>query len=147
MGKRHRAREFALQLLYGLDVGGGEPGSAIDTFWAHFRPPQELRAFTRHLVEGVCAHREALDRAIAECSEHWSVHRMATVDRNILRMAAFELLFCEDIPPNVTLNEAIELGKRYGSEDSGPFINGILDHLKQWALAGGLSGRTASSSA
>lgn len=145
MGKRHRARELALQLLYALDVGGGEPASAIDTFWAHFSPPQEIQAFARHLVEGVRAHREALDRAIAECSEHWSVHRMAAVDRNILRMAAFELLFCDDIPPNVTLNEAIELGKRYGSEESGPFINGILDRLRQWALAGGDPRRTASS--
>ena len=82
------------------------------------------------LVLGVLEHREALDRLIQQYSENWRLDRINIIERNILRMALFELLYCEEIPPKVTINEAIDLGKRYGSEDSGGFINGILDRIQ-----------------
>lgn len=85
---------------------------------------------TRRLVLGVIEHRNEIDPLIAERSEHWRLDRMAIIDRNILRMALYELLYCEDIPPKVTLNEAIDLGKRFGTEESGSFINGILDRIQ-----------------
>ena len=87
------------------------------------------RPFSSLLIEGTWNKREYLDELISRHSENWSLSRMARVDRNILRMAVYELLFCDDIPPKVTLNEAIDLGKIYGSENSGSFINGILDAL------------------
>jgi N utilization substance protein B len=80
-------------------------------------------------VQGTCEHKEELDKLIADCSDNWSLGRMSKVDINILRLAVFEFLYCEDIPPKVTLNEAVDLGKTFGSENSGSFINGILDAL------------------
>jgi N utilization substance protein B len=87
--------------------------------------------FIRELYFGVTGHQQELDRFLNSASEHWRVDRMSRVDRNIMRMALFELLFIEDIPPKVSINEAIDLGKHYGAEDSGSFINGILDHIHQ----------------
>ena len=86
------------------------------------------------LVLGVLEHRQEIDRLIEKYSENWRLDRMDVIDRSILRMAVFELLYCDEIPPKVTLNEAIELGKRYGSEDSGSFINGILDRIQNEAV-------------
>jgi len=86
------------------------------------------------LVLGVQEHRKEIDQLIKKYSEHWRLDRMTLIDRNILRMATFELLYCEEIPPKVTLNEAIDLGKRFGSEDSGSFINGILDRIQNEAV-------------
>ena len=93
-------------------------------------PGGEADEFLRRLVLGVLEHCEELDRLIERYSENWRLDRIDVIDRNILRMALFELLYCEDIPPKVTINEAIDLGKRYGSEDSGSFINGILDRIQ-----------------
>jgi len=93
-------------------------------------PDREADEFLRRLVLGVLKHCEELDRLIERYSENWRLDRIDVIDRNILRMALFELLYCEDIPPKVTINEAIDLGKRYGSEDSGSFINGILDRIQ-----------------
>jgi N utilization substance protein B len=89
----------------------------------------EALLFSSLLIEGAWLNRHEIDRVISDCSEHWSISRMSKVDRSILRMAVYELLYCDDIPPKVTLNEAIDLGKSYGSENSGSFINGILDAL------------------
>jgi len=91
--------------------------------------PAEAREFASELVEGTWAHREEIDQLISTCSENWSLERMARVDRNILRLAVYELLHGQGIPPKVALNEAIDLGKEFGSENSGSFINGILDAL------------------
>ena len=87
-----------------------------------------------HLVNGVVGHCQEIDRLIEKYSENWRLDRMTMIDRTILRIATFELLYCEGIPPKVTLNEAIELGKRFGSEDSGSFINGILDRIQKEAV-------------
>lgn len=137
MGQRRRSRELALQILYSMEFSHAPPEDAIALFYelADFPGSAELQAhpsarpFAEHLVRGVFLHREHLDRLIASASAHWRLERMPTVDRNILRMALYEMLYCADIPLKVAINEAIDIGKRYGSSDSGAFINGILDRL------------------
>jgi N utilization substance protein B len=129
MHQRRKAREVALQVLYELDVQMIGFGEAIELFWANFEASEEARKFSSLLIEGVWNNREQIDSLISDSSENWTIARMSRVDKSILRMAVYELLFCQNIPPKVTLNEAIDLGKVYGSENSGAFINGILDAL------------------
>jgi transcription antitermination protein NusB len=134
MHKRRRAREAALQILYGLEVQGSEPDEAIALFWNHLDEAnqnisEEIKAFANDLVEGTWKSRDKIDALLSSNSSNWTLERMSRVDKSILRMAVYELLFCPDIPPKVTLNEAIDLGKIYGSENSGSFINGILNAL------------------
>lgn len=129
MGKRRRSREIALQLLYQIEVNPLDPSEALELFWKNFSPSREVKEFAARIVEGVHQHREEIDRLIERHSEHWKLDRMNRVDRNILRMGVFELMYCDDIPTKVALNEAIDLGKKFGSEESGGFINGILDKI------------------
>ena len=134
MHKRRKAREVALQILYGLDTQDGKLAETIALFWNNFdntsdEMSEEVRKFADELVEGTWKNLEKIDDLISSNSENWTIGRMSRVDKSILRMAVYELLFCPDIPPKVTLNEAIDLGKIYGSENSGAFINGILDAL------------------
>lgn len=146
MGARRRSRELALQTLYALEFGGPDVERAIvDMRERASEPPrtedEDLRDLVRGgddvldfaamLVRGVANHRQDIDALLGRCSTNWKVPRMAMVDRNILRMATFELLHLPDIPPKVTLNEAVEIAKRYGSKDSSAFINGILDRIAQ----------------
>ena len=130
MGRRKKSREFALQVLYQLNITKQDVVTALTQFEEHFLSPEEADEFLRRLVQGVLEHCPELDRLIEQYSENWRLDRINLIDRNILRMALFELLYCEDIPPKVTINEAIDLGKRFGSEDSGSFINGILDRIQ-----------------
>jgi N utilization substance protein B len=136
MGMRRRAREIALQILYQLDASQGKAKEVLDLFWENFEPSLNAREFCRRLVVGVCQNLEQIDRLIEENSENWTLKRMAMVDRNILRMATFELLQCPDIPFKAILNEAIELAKKFGADDSGAFINGILDRIHSILAAG-----------
>jgi len=129
MGRRRRSREIALQILYEMEMVQIPPDQAISLVYEHFEAPSSSRPFTENLVLGVVLHRKEIDQLIAAASEHWRIDRMSIVDRNILRIALFEMLHCEDIPPKVSINEAIDLGKTFGTEDSGAFINGILDHM------------------
>ena len=129
MGVRRRAREIALQVLYQLEVGQGDTRSVLDLYWENFRPSPKAREFCQRLIEGIRRSQDQIDPLIEENSENWTLRRMAVVDRNILRLATFELLHCPDIPFKVTLNEAIELAKKFGADDSGAFINGILDKI------------------
>jgi N utilization substance protein B len=129
MHQRRKAREVALQVLYELDVLGIDAKEGMDLFWDHFEVPEDVRSFASILIEGAWSNIKQIDDLITSCSENWTVSRMSIVDKNILRMAVFELLNFPDIPPKVTLNEAIDLGKIYGSENSGSFINGILDAI------------------
>jgi N utilization substance protein B len=101
----------------------------LDLYWENFQPSPKAREFCQKLVEGVRRSQDQIDPLIEENSENWSLKRMAAVDRNILRLATFELLYCPEIPFKATLNEAIELAKKFGSDDSGAFINGILDKI------------------
>ena len=129
MRGRRKAREIALQVLYGLNFVDIDVQKALDLFWGNFADPKTAKEFAAFLVQGTCEHKEELDKLIAGCSDNWSLGRMSKVDINILRLAVFEFLYCEDIPPKVTLNEAVDLGKTFGSENSGSFIIGILDAL------------------
>ena len=129
MRGRRKAREIALQVLYGLNFENIDVEKALDLFWSNFVAPKTAKEFAAFLVQGTCEHKEELDKLIAGCSDNWSLGRMSKVDINILRLAVFEFLYCDDIPPKVTLNEAVDLGKTFGSENSGSFINGILDAL------------------
>ena len=130
MGKRRRSREFALQVLYQLEITKQGALQAMVQLRENFSPEEGEDEFAKRIVLGVMEHRQEIDRLIKERSENWRLDRMTIIDRNILRIAIFELLYCGDIPPKVTLNEAIDLGKRYGSEESGSFINGILDRIQ-----------------
>ena len=130
MGTRRRAREYALQMLYLWEFHKEFDPVVVEDFWKE-RPQDDetTREFTMGLVSGVLSHLSEIDEMIKQCSTNWRIDRMATVDRNILRVAAFELQHMNDTPLKVVLNEAIELGKRYGSEDSGSFVNGVLDKV------------------
>lgn len=130
MGRRRKSREFALQVLYQLNITKQDALQVLTQFEGHFLSHGEADEFLKCLVLGVLEHFSELDRLIEKYSENWRLDRINIIDRNILRMALFELLYCEEIPPKVTINEAIDLGKRYGSEDSGSFINGILDRIQ-----------------
>jgi len=129
MGQRRRSREIALQVLYEMEVIGVPPEEALRLYYECFESPLELRPFCEELVYGVYHHQQEIDRLIGSASEHWRIERMSIVDRNILRLALYEMLHCGSIPPKVSINEAIDLGKMFGSNESGAFINGILDHV------------------
>lgn len=127
---RSRCREWALQFLYQAEFFGRRRED-LDRFWSHFHPGEGLPAYLGKLAAGVASHLEELDALIVRYSEHWRLERMTAVDRNILRLAAYELLYQPDVPPKVVINEAVELAKRYGSESSGAFVNGLLDRIRQ----------------
>ena len=135
---RRKAREIALQILYKMDIAGGALDFEGDM--ETLAPGTDGRRYCESLVNGVHAELDSIDAAIEEHSDNWKVGRMAVVDRNILRVAVYELKSRLDVPYKVIIDEAVELAKRYGSEDSGPFINGIIDrvgkslHAKEPAL-------------
>ena len=129
MGTRREGRELALQALYSLDLNPMETRESLRLLRENSRVGAAVRSFAEGLVAGVVENREALDKIIKEQSTNWSISRMTRVDLNILRIATFELLFRSDIPKNVTMNEAIEVAKKFGSEESPAFINGILDEI------------------
>jgi len=129
MARRSRAREVALQLLYECDHGQPVEAERVQQFLKRRLQDDELQAFAGRLFAGTLEHRGPIDRRLAEVAENWSVERMAAVDRNILRLGAFELLHETDTPIKVIIDEAIELAKRYGSAESPAFVNGILDKV------------------
>ncbi len=129
MGSRRRARELAIKVLFHLEFTPGDPEEVFQLICENFGASKSIRSFSRELVLGVCAKREELDQLISRASEHWRLERMSRVDRTILRLGAFEILVMKDIPPKVSIDEAVELGKMYGTEDSGSFINGVLDNI------------------
>ena len=129
IGRRTRARERALQALYQIDVAAAGIDEALASFWRSFEPTEkEVQVLAEQLVRGVAADRRQVDGVIEGVSTNWRLDRMAKVDRNVLRLAAWELLK-GDAPVKVVINEAIELGKKYGSESSGAFVNGVLDKI------------------
>ncbi len=129
MGSRRKSREAALKILYALDTNGQTAEQGLTAYFDHFAEEGESAEFTNTIVRGVGEHLEKLDEVIRTASQNWRLERMARVDRNILRLAAYELLHVPSVPRRVSLNEAIELGKRYGAEDSPAFVNGILDRI------------------
>ena len=133
MGARRIGRERALQALYQMEMSALVPEEALETAWnaepESGAPDEESRRFALELVEGVVEHREEIDGLIETHSHNWRLDRMARVDRNVLRLAVFELKWRPDIPKKVTLNEAVELGKAFGTEASSAFVNGLLDRI------------------
>jgi N utilization substance protein B len=128
-GKRTKSRERALQALYQIDVAASDIDDALARFWRSFEPAErDVQDLAEQLVRGVHRERRSIDERIESASTNWRVDRMARVDRNALRLAVFELLH-GDAPVKVVINEAIELGKKYGSESSGAFVNGVLDRI------------------
>ena len=127
--RRTKARERALQALYQIDVAAEGIDEALGRFWKSFEPVErEVMELAEATVRGVAAHRRQVDDTIEEVSTNWRLDRMAKVDRNVLRLAVYELLRT-DVPVKVVINEAIELGKKYDSESSGAFVNGVLDKV------------------
>ncbi|HUU81813.1 MAG TPA: transcription antitermination factor NusB [Acidobacteriota bacterium] len=137
MGKRRRARELAIQVLFHLEFSPDDPNKAFDLICQSFNYQRSTRSFSKELVLGVCEKKKDLDKLLTEASKNWRLERMSRLDRSILRLATFEMLFREDIPPKVSIDEAVEVGKKFGSEDSGSFINGILDNIYNTLLEKG----------
>jgi N utilization substance protein B len=129
MRGRTLAREVALQLAYQLDLRGEEVLAEVEEFIRAVRCGPGPAAYARRLAEGVWEHRAEIDARIAEASANWAVDRIAAIDRSILRLATFEMMHVPDTPPKVVLNEAVELARRFGGEDSPRFVNGVLDQI------------------
>jgi len=128
--KRRKAREHALQILFQLDIRKEKPSAAVlRHFWAEYQPDDEVKAFAEEIVKGTHKHLTEINKLIHESAKNWSLDRMAVVDRNVLRMAVYEILYRMDIPTSVTINEAIEVARKFGTDDSGSFVNGILDSV------------------
>lgn len=133
MGRRRKARELALQLLYELDLRGeAEPGATSDDFWQRqAEVPEDVRSFAEALVRGTKAQQDKIDELIGRFAERWDLDRMAVVDRNILRAGIFELLWGTEVPPKVAINEALEIARKFSTEQSTRFINGLLDRVRR----------------
>jgi N utilization substance protein B len=128
--KRRRAREYALQILFQIDFKGGKVQSKdFEDFWSDKDVSEDIKRFTEDLVRGTIKRLDEIDPIIGKIAENWILKRMAAVDRNILRFAAYEILYRKDIPSAVTINEAIEIAKKFSTSEAAPFINGILDRL------------------
>ena len=128
MGSRHQSRERALQILFQYDIHG-KPGVWLEEFWKQCKSADEVKVFTERLVAGVLEHKRELDTLIGKYATNWKISRMQVVDRNILRLGAYELLWLDDVPAKVTVNEAIELAKDFGDDEAAKFVNGILDKV------------------
>jgi len=132
VGKRRQARECAIQFLYQFDLSGGEFGESLAAFW-HALPDEcsaDAKKFAEELIRGTVGKRTEIDEKIRKYTEHWELQRIAAVDRNILRLAMYEMLFRDDIPPVVSINEAVDIAKKFSTQESGSFVNGILDRLR-----------------
>ncbi len=133
MRKRTLSRELALQILYKVDITSADPQTSIDNFWKlslEEDVQDDVKEFARGIVMGVCNNLKEIDEYISRYATNWRLERMAYVDRNILRMGCYELIFCADIPVKVAINEAVELAKKYSGSEAGKFVNGILDKVK-----------------
>ena len=135
MGIRRKARESALQFLFQDDftiddVPRYDITERFDLFCNLYQVNRKARPYTLDLVNGILSNRDHVDSLISQCAKNWRLERIAITDRNLLRIGVFEMLYCEDVPDQVAINEAVEIAKRYGSEESPAFINGILDAVK-----------------
>ena len=130
MRKRTLGRELALQLAYQVDLRGEDIMADIEEQLREGEHAAEVVEFAKTLLAGWSKNREVIDKKIEEIAKNWQLKRMAVIDRNILRLATYELLFRDDIPPLVAINEAIEMAKKYSTRNSGPFVNGILDNIR-----------------
>lgn len=140
MGKRHRAREAAVQCLYQWEVTHAEPERILAGYWESCGAPEpQVRLFAEALFNGVVERAEQIDAMISEQTEHWRMERLGLVEKAILRLGVFELLFASDTPPAVVIDEAVELCKRFSGPEAGPFVNGVLDGIRERVSAGSVS--------
>jgi len=133
MRKRTKAREFALQVLYQADITHDNYELSLQDFWKQESEEEireEVKNFTSELVKGIADNLQAIDKTIAKYATNWELKRMAVIDRNILRLGSFELIWRNDIPPKVSINEAVELAKKYSGPEASKFVNGVLDKVK-----------------
>lgn len=130
MRRRTKARELAVQFLYQLDLRGDDILDSLHEFIEAETDDRDIREFAIRLILGARRVQEETDKCLRDVARNWDLKRMAALDRNVLRMAVYELLHCPDIPPKVTINEAIEIGKKFSTANSGAFINGILDRVR-----------------
>jgi transcription antitermination factor NusB len=132
MGRRRKAREVALQFLYQLDLHGeDDPTPQATEFWMRHPVDDETRHFAEALVRGTKLHQGEADKLLRQYTEHWDLERMAVVDRNLLRLAVYEMLWSGDVPSKVAINEAMEIAKKFGTGESSRFINGVLDRIRK----------------
>lgn len=132
MGARRQSREMAMHILYSVDVCHMTVDDAFTSFFASHDPAEEsVITFARELADGVLEHKAAIDTHISDVAKNWDVSRMASIDRTVIRMATYELLYCKDVPVSVIINEAVEIAKEYSTYDSGKFVNGLLDKIKE----------------
>ena len=131
MGYRRKSRELAMQALFYLDMSQSVSMETLDLYCQHFPPSKKALPFFMELVKGVINSHSKIDAFIERYSNNWKIGRMSCVDRNVMRVAVYELLYCREIPPKVSINEAIDVGKKFGTDESGAFINGILDSIRK----------------
>jgi len=131
MGIRRNARENALQVLFQIEFNSGDLDEVLEEFRQSRRVKEKEREYGEHLVRGVIDHREEIDKIIQSHSKNWRISRMDLIDRNLLRLAAFEMIYQPDLAPAIIINEAVEIAKKYGGKESATFINGILDELRR----------------
>lgn len=129
MGARTTAREAALQMLFALEASGSDVDRVIQDFWREIPGDPEGREYADQLVRTIARHRDEIDGLIRAASEHWRMERMTRVDRNLLRLGAWELARCPEVPRAVAIDEAVEIAKRFGSDESPSFVNGVLDRI------------------
>lgn len=129
MGKRRQSRELVIQFLYLIEMNKGEVQDQLKLFWESHPAAEDVQSFTEDILKDTFDHKEAIDARLEKYSDNWTLSRMAVIDRNLLRMAASEILYSKTVPPKVAIDEAVEIAKRFGSEDSPNFINGILDRI------------------
>jgi len=131
MRKRTLAREDALKVLYRIEISKESVDSSIEDFWTVEKANKDVMDFANDLIRGTHENLSKIDELISKYAANWEIKRIAVIDKNILRMGIFELLYRDDVPPKVAINEAIELAKKYGDVDSGKFVNGILDKVRK----------------
>ena len=127
--RRRKARELALKMLYQMETNSEDTDRALARYCESFPYQQDVIDYTRVLLSGIERERDAIDKLIKDASDNWRLDRITYVDINILRLGIYEMLYSEDVPPKVAIDEAIEIGKKYGNEDSREFINGVLDRV------------------
>ncbi|NIO49537.1 MAG: transcription antitermination factor NusB [Candidatus Aminicenantes bacterium] len=131
MGRRRKAREETLRILFRLEFENKQIEKTLNQYWESKEASEEIKEYSTWLVKGIISDQAKIDNIIQQVSEHWRISRMALVDRNILRMAVFELLYEENIAPAIIINEAIEIAKKYSGDEAATFVNGILDAIRK----------------
>ena len=141
MGTRRQARELAMQALFYMDIRKDASEETLEYFCDCFCPSKKSRPFFRKLVNGVLGTKGQIDALVERYSQNWNISRMSCVDRNVMRIAVYEMLYCDDIPPKVSINEAVDIGKKFGTQESGAFINGIMDSIREALVEEGTSAK------